>query len=447
MADRPDRTRASSGDARVWVRAIAAAALVVLGMRLTLPQGLQAGFVVAALLLPVWWGALRRHRWGVPFMAVGLAAVALGLWLGVANAGDHVASSPSTVPMTITLLGTLLGVGLFSWGTEVLTPERAVLWFGIGLALGFSAGTPLFASNPWKFGFALPVTVIALALAARFGRRWELGVLLALTVIAALSDFRSAFGLLLLAALLVFAQLAIVRPHRRPSFAAVLVGLGVLGVVVFQLGQALIIDGYLGLATQARSVEQLRVSGSLILGGRPELAATVALMEHHPWGFGAGVVPSADDILIAKEGMSSIGYQPDNGYVERFMFGGHFELHSVVGDLWAQSGIVGLVLAAMIPGLLAVGVVRRIADGTASGILLYTAAQSTWNLFFAPFYSAFPTLVIALALAFVPIARDGVDRLGTPRVGTRRFATRGLGVARFSLGATPPPTSSRRSRG
>ncbi|KQS17212.1 hypothetical protein [Frigoribacterium sp. Leaf186] len=397
--------RTGRGDARTWVRVLAAASLVVLGARLTLPQGLQAGFVVAAVLSPVWWGALRRHRWGVPFMSLGLAATAAGIWLGVANTSDHELSSSAALPMTVILLGTLLSVGLFLWAQEALTPERAVLWFGIGLALGFTPDTPLFASNPWKFGFALPVTVIALALAARFGRRWELAVLVALTIVAALSDFRSAFGLLLLAALLVFAQVAIVRPHRRPSPVAVLVGLGALGVVVFQLGQALILDGYLGLATQTRSIEQLRGSGSLILGGRPELAATGALMQHHPWGFGAGSVPTPDDIRLAKEGMNGIGYQPDNGYVERFMFGGHFELHSVFGDLWAQSGIVGLALVTAVLVLLAVGVIRRIAEGTASGILLFTAAQSTWNLFFAPFYSAFPTLVIALALAFVPVER------------------------------------------
>lgn len=397
--------RTDSGDARTWVRVLAGASLVVLGARLSLPQGLQAGFVVAAVLSPVWWGALRRHRWGVPFMTLGLVATAAGIWLGIANAGDHELSTSATLPMTIILLGTLLSIGLFLWAQEALTPERAVLWFGIGLALGFSPDTPLFASNPWKFGFALPVTVIALALAARFGRRWELAILVALTIVAALSDFRSAFGLLLLAALLVFAQMAIVRPHRRPSAAAVVIALGVLGVVVFQLGQALILDGYLGLATQARSVEQLRVSGSLILGGRPELAATTALMQHHPWGFGAGSVPTPDDIRLAKEGMSGIGYQPDNGYVERFMFGGHFELHSVIGDLWAQSGIVGLALVAVVLVVLAVGVIRHIADGTASGILLFTAAQSMWNLFFSPFYSAFPTLVIALTLAFVPLGR------------------------------------------
>ena len=401
-------------DPRAWVRAVAAVALVALGTRWTLPQNLQVGFLVAAVLLPVWWGAVRRQRGGTTFLVVGAAAAVAGLWLGVANAGDHEVDPTAVLPATITLVGTVVSVGLFVWGREVLRPERAALWFGIGLALGFSSDTNLFDTNPWKFGYALPVTVIALAIAAHLGRRYELAVLAVLTVVAALNDFRSAFGLLLLAALLVFAQLAIVRPHRRPSPAAVLAGLAALGVIVFQLGQALILDGYLGVATQTRSLEQLRVSGSLILGGRPELAATVALMEHHPWGFGSGSIPTATDVLVAKEGMASIGYQPDNGYVERFMFGGHVELHSVFGDLWAQSGVLGLLLVSVMLLVLTVGVARRISEGTASGVLLYSAAQSAWNVFFGPFYTSFPILVIALALAFVPVA--GHER---PRPGRR----------------------------
>ena len=405
----------SGVEARTWVRVLAATAVVVLGMRLTLPQGLQLGFVVAAVLLPVWWANVTRRRWGVAFMVVGAVAALAGLWLGVANLGDHEVDPASALPMTILLVGALLGVGLFIWARDVLGAEWATLWFGVGLALQLTPSTALFASNPWKFGFALPATVIALALAARLGRRWELATLLVLTLVAALNDFRSAFGLLLLAAILVFVQLAIVRPHRRPSPVAVLVGLGALGFVVFQLGQALILDGYLGLAAQSRSVEQLRVSGSLILGGRPELAATLALMQHHPWGFGAGSVPTPDDILVAKEGMSSIGYQPNNGYVERFMFGGNFELHSVFGNLWSQTGVAGLVLVGLMFAVLALGMARRIADGTATGILLYASAQSIWNLFFSPFYGALTTLILALGLAFLPVARR---RERGPRSGT-----------------------------
>ncbi len=427
-----------SSESRAWVRVLAAAALVVLGMRYPLPQGVQLGFVVAVALLPVWWGAVRRRRWGVSFMAVGALAAVAGLWLGVANAVDHDVDRASAVPMTVLLVGALLGIGLFLWAGDVLGPQWATLFFGVGLALQLTPTTALFASNPWKFGFALPATVIILALAARLGRRWELAALLVLTVVAALNDFRSAFGLLLLAAILVFAQMAIVRPHRRPSAPAVLVGLAALGFAVFQLGQALILDGYLGQAAQSRSVEQLRVSGSLILGGRPELAATLALMRDHPWGFGAGAVPTPEDIRVAKEGMSSIGYQPNNGYVERFMFGGNFELHSVVGNLWSQSGVVGLALVAFMLVVLAVGMARRIADGTASGIMLYASAQSIWNVFFSPFYGALTTLILALGLAFLPLARRRTDDDPGPSSGVPedvRAAT------------TPRPRSSRPTTG
>jgi hypothetical protein len=409
------------GDPRAWVRALAAASLVVLGYRLALPQGLLLGHVVALVLLPVWWGSVRRRRGGVSLMALGSAAAVAGLWLGAANAGDHVVASTSAVPMTVTLVGALLSVGLFLWAHDVLRLDQAVLWYGIGFALAFSPSSTLFASNPWKFGFAIPVTIISLALAHRLGRRWELGTLAVLTVVAALNDFRSAFGLLLLATILLFAQMVLSRSRRRISSVAVVAGLAALGVAVFQLGQALIIDGYLGSETQARSVEQLRASGSLILGGRPELAATFALMREHPWGYGVGSVPTPEDIRVAKEGMSSIGYQPDNGYVDRFMFGGNFELHSVFGNLWAQSGVVGLALVALLLGLLVAGVVRRLSDHTASGILLYAAAQSAWNVFFAPFFTSVPMLVLALGLAFLPVrpraARDGqlTDAATPPR--------------------------------
>ena len=71
------------------------------------------------------------------------------------------------------------------------------------------------------------------------------------------------------------------------------------------------------------------------------MAATRALFVHDPLGFGLGIIPSLTDITVAKTGMSAINYQPDNGYVERYMFGTQFEVHSVTGDLWALFGIPG----------------------------------------------------------------------------------------------------------
>lgn len=393
-------------DDRDWVRAIAAVALVALGARVPLPQGLQLGFVVAVALLPLWWRLATAHRAGTAVAVGTLLAAVAGVWLVAANAGDHDADRTDAVQATVLLVGGLASAGLLLWCRSVLTTWRAMVWYGVGLALALLRGSTLFETNPWKFGFALPVTILALALAMRLGRRWEIAVLATLAVVSALNDSRSAFGLLLVAAGLCVAQLDLRGTARRRSPAVVLATGAALAAGAYQLGQALILDGYLGLATQQRSLEQLRTSGSLLIGGRPELGASWALFRDHPWGYGAGTLPTAADVAVAKQGMAETGYDPDNGYVERFMFGNGFELHSVIGDLWARSGLAGLLLAAVLLVVLAWGVVTRVADRRASGLLLFATVNALWNLFFSPVLTSMPMLVLALGLLAVLPARE-----------------------------------------
>jgi len=409
-------------DDRTWVRAIAAVALVALGTRLPLAQGVQIGFVGAVALAPLWWRLATASRAGVLVVATGGLAVAAGLWLSVANAADHESARTGAVEQTVLLVGALASVGLVLWCRSVLTTWRAMLWYGVGLGIGLLRGSTLFEVNPWKFGYALPATVVVLAVALRLGRRWEIAALATLALVSALNDSRSAFGLLLLAAALCVAQLDLRGTGRRRSPVVVLVTGAALAGAVYQLGQALILDGYLGIATQQRSLEQLRTSGSLIIGGRPELAASWALFRHHPWGFGAGVLPTPDDVAVAKQGMADTGYDPDNGYVERFMFGDGFELHSVVGGLWSQAGVAGLAFAAVLLVVVTWGVASRIADRNASGLLLFAAANTLWNLFFSPVLTSLPTLVLTLALLAVlppadpaPLSRPTSLRLPRPR--------------------------------
>lgn len=431
-------------DDRAWVRALAALALVALGTRIPLPQGLQVGFVGAVVLAPLWWPLVASRRAGLAVALTGALAVVAGVWLGVANAADHEVARTAAVQQTVLLVGALASVGLLVWCRSVLTTWRALLWYGAGLALGVLRGSTLFDANPWKFGFALPVTVVVLALALRLGRRWEIAALAALALVSAVNDSRSAFGLLLLAAALCVAQLDPRGTRRRRSPVVVLLTAAGLTAAVYQLGQALILDGYLGVATQQRSLEQLRTSGNLLVGGRPELGATWALFRHHPWGFGAGSQPTATDVAVAKQGMALTGYDPENGYVERFMFGSGFELHSVVGGLWAQSGLAGLLFAAVVLATVTWGVASRVAERRASGLLLFAAANTVWNLFFSPVLTSVPTLVLTLGLLAVLPARDPAPALTatppTPRRG-RRPARR----PRTSTRTAPDRTRPRRA--
>ncbi|BDZ51951.1 hypothetical protein GCM10025867_41920 [Frondihabitans sucicola] len=413
--------------APVIVKLIAAVSIVVVAMQIVLPQGVEVGYIVAALLMPLWIPAVRRFR-GMPvLMLLGVAAVGAGLWLRVANADDHAVDTSIATSTTVLLIGAILSIGLLLWTRTLFSVSTVALLFGVGLFLGISPSAAQFASNPYKFGFAIPLAVVLLAL-AKLSRRWwvELIVVLVLSGLSAANDARATFALLLLAAILLLAQLPVFRVGHRGSASLVALGIVVVGIVVYNLGTALVLSGLLGQSTTERSLAQVNASGSLVLGGRPELGATIALIGQKVWGFGAGVSPSPSEVVTAKEGMKAIGYDPNNGYVERYMFGGHVELHSVFGDLWAQTGVIGLAFVFVAAVLMIYGLTRNIADGLAAGVLLYVVAKSLWDLAFSPFFSAEPLFVLAIGLVAIPVTRGAGQRVYsiTESIGPIRRAAR-----------------------
>lgn len=162
------------------------------------------------------------------------------------------------------------------------------------------------------------------------------------------------------------------------------------------------LSGFLGAELQQRSEQQVDTAGSLILGGRPELGATLALLRDHPLGFGLGVAPSIYDVMTAKAGMMGLNYDPDNGYVERYMFGGHVELHSIAGDMWALFGVGGLLMTMVIIALSVRGISHSMSRREGNGLLIFIACAALWNIPFGPLYSAVPILALTLGLVLSP---------------------------------------------
>jgi hypothetical protein len=172
----------------------------------------------------------------------------------------------------------------------------------------------------------------------------------------------------------------------------------VIGLVIYNLGISLLVGGVLGQGAQARSVEQIDRAGNILLGARPEAGASVALFLYRPLGFGAGALANDSDIDAAKAGMRALNYDPDNGYVENFLFGQKFELHSMLGDLWAYSGIVGIAVGLISLVLLIMIITKGVAHRAVGGLVLFVAVQSVWSMFFNPLYSSGPVLALALGL-------------------------------------------------
>jgi hypothetical protein len=378
--------------------------VVLTGMRWDLFFGLTAGLALALVLLPLWAPWVRSSRW-VTWIAV-LAGVgaAWSVWLTVWHSSSRTVFTVGLLEAVFLVLGLACGIGAAIWARSRTSAWVVGAAFGVGLLLGVNPSGEMFAENPWRFGFSLPVTVIVLAIAARWRSRWvDVVAVLALAGVSAANGGRSTSAILLMVALLVVWQSWGRPASSKLAAVRTLILFGMLAFGTYFSVQAAILEGALGESAQLRTELQLSTSGTLITGGRPEIGATLALMAESPAGFGGGAVPSMTDVLVAKSGMAAIGYDPNNGYVENYMFGSGFEVHSVIGDLWAWCGIPGLALA----GVLLVFLVTRTAVLTtgraASALLLFLGVKSIWNLLFAPLESALTVLVLAVAL-MAPLA-------------------------------------------
>lgn len=428
-----------TGTQRVTV-VLALLALVLLGMRQEIQYTITSGYILAGMLLPVWWPSLKQF-WGAhAFLLVGTIALVSGVWLAGLSSADHEIERSVFFGNGGLLIGLLLTMGVVMWARQVMPIGTVALAYGIGMLLGVS-GDGRAAENPWKFAYSMPVIIIVLALIA-YLPRWSdslnrIGAVIALAILAGISgsnNARSLFAMLGLALVLVLWQAI---PRGRSLSGAIsrtAMAFGIIALVTYNVIVSMLLSGYLGEDAQQRSLAQIRLTGSLLLGGRPEMAGSVALFMAQPWGHGLGVVPNLNDILIAKSGMAAIHYRPNNGYVENYMFGHQFELHSVTADLWSFFGISGLILALLILTLLLRWVFISIALRQADAVVLFLAIYGLWNLFFSPLFTAVTAVGLGLGLAMVPKGTV-LDRSVTPGDTTVQRGNNGLSVR----GGVMPP--------
>lgn len=377
---------------------LAGFAVILTATRTNVFLTLTAGTVVGVALAPMWLRIVGRYRGGRLLLLATVICVLAGAFLTELSAVDRETSLRLMVANSLVVINVAVGVGLLLWARTRMSDPVVAMLFGVGMLVAGTTGGR-FAENPWRFGFSVPLTVLLLAGAWHLGRRaLEVVAALALAAVSAANDGRSSFAMLLLTAVLVLWQALPRATSRASSRLRIVVLAAALGFSLYQLGQGLILDGYLGESTQQRTAAQMATGGSLLLGARPEAGATVALMQLRPEGYGSGTLASIQDVLTAKAGMADLNYDPHNGYVEIYMFGSGIELHSIAGDLWVLFGIAGLGLAMLIAWQTGRHVTGALAHRAASGLILFLAVRTLWNLLFSPFYSSVTLLVLAVGL-------------------------------------------------
>lgn len=367
--------------------------------RVRLPFDVPLGVALCAIVLPFTVTAMGRYAWAWALTIIGVIAAVNGAALTGFAAGFVETDGRLLVSNTLLLLGIPLMIIALLWARLVIGSRCTALVFGIGMLVAL-ASRGINWGNPWKFSFSVPVILIALSLVWVYGRRWPQVVMLAILAgVSAGSDARSLSGMMLVTLALVMTQGSGHRGARSMRTLTTAIRLALIVVAGYFLVQGAVLEGYLGENAKARSEAQIAQSGSLIAGGRPEMGASASLLTARPLGYGSGVLPSGSDILVAKTGMEANGYDPHNGYVNNYMFGNGFEVHSVIGDLWILFGFGGLAFAIVLGVAIGSGVIRSLASGTASAVVVFLALRSLWDLFFSPIGSAVLTLPIAVALA------------------------------------------------
>jgi hypothetical protein len=404
---------------------LAAGLPLSLGLGYVVSNGVQVGHILALLLLPVWFRSIARFRGASLVLALCLLAPIAGLVLTMLGSVDHAVSNVALVSNSVELVGLALGVGSLLWARRVLGGPWVAVLFGLGMVAGIPLGNGLASANPWRFAFSLPLSVLLLAIAWML--KSQVAAILAaggLCVVSALNDGRGASAMLAMTAMLVLWQMRPTTKSRRASALRTLLSIGALGSVVYTVAQAVILGGLLGERTQERTQAQIDTSGTLLLGGRPEAGATVGLLTDQPFGYGSGLIPNLDDILVAKTGMSAIGYDPNNGYVENYMFGSSYEVHSMVGDLWILYGLVGLALAVAFFVVTFQGLSHGLAHRTANVLVVWLAVRMLWNLFFSPVHSSIPLIMLFLAVGLIARERPDEPPALDPAAALRRRGTR-----------------------
>lgn len=377
---------------------------------LLVASSLSAAVVVFLVASPVWITKdLVRDRFQTKIVIATLALLLSGLVLLTATTGTGRSVSEDSATEATWLL--------LSLAAMLAVLRMAVLRVGlIACAVAFAAGRLLLLAqsgvnwtNPWKYNLALPVAILLLAWVVQRtrGRKSVLPTSLALAGLAVASigfDYRSLAGMCVLAAFLVL----LAKPSRRSDsirgagwdlFYALVIALAI--VLVNWVGTEAALSGVLGEGIQTRSVYQYDATGSLITGGRPEWTATTQLMLQSPLGYGPGVSAGSGELAYAFDALNQIGIGAQNPYVQVYMFGNGVELHSVIADLWARYGLVGLTVALIVLGSLLRSLIRAIRLAALSGLEALIAVWAIWSLLFGPIYSDAPLVILAVVFASI----------------------------------------------
>ncbi|MFU8945156.1 hypothetical protein ACLRGF_00315 [Mycetocola zhadangensis] len=383
----------------------AIAVSVLLSVRTPYSANISFGVALAIIAFPVTLRPWLSSRSGLVVTILAGLALVSGLILidnGLSSDPGRYFNSGMAVYQASILVGLVLAAATARWAIAVLGLNRFLILWASGLVVSAPFLSDGFAENPWKYGLALPVSVLVFSLVSRGGFVLNLTALATLVLVSTVFSYRSWIQVLVAGAIVIYVLRSAREKPGKPRRSRVLVGFALGGsVMAFAwLLSVLASEGVLGEAVQRRTVEQASVAGNLLLGARPEWAAAWSLAGRYPLGLGMGVSPSSADWSTAVRAMPfSNSALQDTGTVSGYFRSGEVAFHSVLWTFWGTYGVLGFVLVVVV--IVLIGRALLSLDSLPLSTPLMSAVAvlmigAAWDLLFSPL--ALTSLAVTLAL-------------------------------------------------
>jgi hypothetical protein len=344
------------------------------------------------------------------------AGIGLGLiiWVLGTLMSDLAAESDSMTLLKGLLRVLFLAVDVFAIYYLCASHDRAIqfLWLGIAAAavLAFFLNpTEYSRGEPWKFGFALPFTLLVVLWLVRKDRPRMVSsvVFLSLGALHFFLGFRSMASIVLVCGLLIAVQVssranlsvASLPVRLRPALLSIAGGGGV--IILSATYDRLALQGAFGYIAKQKAGFQSGEFGS-ILSSRSEFLLSFQSIADRPLlGGGSYSVASDQSTNSAAAFFSSYGY---SDVAERLLRGAP-AYHSEILGSWAENGILTLAFWIPFAVLLVGGIFAVVYRETAqSELVLFVYVLGLWDLFFSPF-GADRRLWVAATICTIVLAR------------------------------------------
>ncbi|WP_130291989.1 hypothetical protein [Pseudonocardia sediminis] len=366
--------------------------------------------MIALLVFPV---VFRLHwlqrLWFVWSSTIVLSLSGLILIIVNRGSGSVIEFAPDLIRQSYLVVFALAVEALVVvWLVFRLKISRTVVLFAIGSLVNSALHPEAWGENAWKYAFAFPASLLFVAMLGRLRREVVLVGGLSLAGLSLALATRNTAGAV---AISVISQLLFGRRPvggRTSSARFLLLGmvLVVAVSVIYDLILSFSLQGVFGPALQRTA--ELQSLNSAPVAGRVEYGATFSLFWSQPWGFGPGAVPPVEVADIGKVGLQALGVGTSDDYVNNVMFGRTIEVHSILGDLWVQFGVGGIVLGLTLIGTLLVGFRKSIELCALQSrvIVTFLVFQAGWDLLFSPLAVNYRTVGFSFGICLAFIALD-----------------------------------------